>query len=280
MSEKTYKRERRTLDQLKEAYEIEKELASKLRNATKDERKRLYCALYDEWNERVFRNKYLTPQNDSKSHSDISLQKKLLHRFLKPDFTFIEIGPGECNLAVEIAQLVKKVYVLDVSRQMTDNSKCPQNFEFIIYDGCNIPLPQGGVNVAYSNQLMEHLHPDDANEQLRSIYDVLTNGGLYLCMTPNRLYGPHDISGYFDDVATGFHLKEYTVTELVRIFKKVGFSKIWLLLGAKGVYISFPALPICWLEGLLSKLPNTLSKKISSLTPIKLLLGIKLIGKK
>jgi predicted SAM-dependent methyltransferase len=51
---------------------------------------------------------------------------------------------------------------------------------------------------------MEHLHPDDAFEQLKQIYTALTPGGLYICTTPNRLTGPHDVSKYFDETAAGF----------------------------------------------------------------------------
>ena len=61
---------------------------------------------------------------------------------------------------------------------------------------------------------MEHLHPDDALEQLQNIYSALVPGGIYLCITPNRLSGPQDVSRDFDMVATGFHLKEYTISEL------------------------------------------------------------------
>ena len=38
----------RTGEQLKEQYEIEKELANRLRNSSKDERQNLYAQLYDE----------------------------------------------------------------------------------------------------------------------------------------------------------------------------------------------------------------------------------------
>jgi len=42
------------------------------------------------------------------------------------------------------------------------------------------------------------------------------------------LSGPHDISAYFDDGATGFHLKEYSNEELYRLFLKTGFKNITL----------------------------------------------------
>ena len=73
---------------------------------------------------------------------------------------------------------------------------------------------------------MEHLHPDDAIVQLTNIKNALTNGGKYICITPNRINGPHDISRYFDKEASGFHLKEYTFTDLNKIFKNIGFSTV------------------------------------------------------
>ena len=79
------------------------------------------------------------------------------------------------------------------------------------------------INVVYSHQVIEHLHPDDAVTHLQEVYRVLSPGGAYICATPNRLNGPHDISKYFDREATGFHLKEYTTTELYGLFRQEGF---------------------------------------------------------
>ena len=80
-------------------------------------------------------------------------------------------------------------------------------------------------------------------KQLKNIYQALAPGGSYLCFTPNRLSGPHDISKYFDEVATGFHLREYTNTELVAIFKKTGFSEIMVYMGFKG-YLGIRLTPV------------------------------------
>jgi len=60
----------------------------------------------------------------------------------------------------------------------------PANFTLIISDGCSIPAQRNSVDVAYSNQLMEHLHPDDALEQVHNVLDVLKPGGVYICITP------------------------------------------------------------------------------------------------
>ena len=71
---------------------------------------------------------------------------------------------------------------------------------------------------------------------------------------PNRFSGPHDISRCFDEVGTGLYLKEYTTTELYNLFCKIGFSKVNVYIGGKGIYIKFPIFLIIVLEKLLSKL--------------------------
>ena len=154
-----------------------------------------------------------------------------LKRFLRPNTAFLEIGAGDCALSFEICRLVKQVYALDVSDEITGGLQFPENFQLSLSDGSDIPLPVESIDVAYSHQLMEHLHPLDAIEQLQNIHSVLVKGGIYFCITPNRAYGPHDVSKFFDSVATGFHLKEYTIGELNRLLKQAGFSKVRACLG-------------------------------------------------
>ena len=125
---------------------------------------------------------------------------------------------------------------------------------------------------------MEHLHPDDAFEQLQNVYNALANGGAYICITPNKLTGPHDISKYFDTEATGFHLKEYTITELRSLFKKIGFSKVKLLAKAPKRYITIPLFFSLVSERLISLMPNTLAKLISGKLPLRIFLNIRLVG--
>ncbi len=277
-------KETRSLNQIKEHYEIEKELASRLRNSSVKDRQHLYTALYDE----LFRRVPLHPQLIRKSSPEITAwvvaqRMQLLGRFLKPHRTFLEIGPGDCALSIEASKHVKKVYAVDVSNEIAKNIVFPQNFEFLISEGCNIPVPENSIDVAYSHQLMEHLHPDDAFAQLENIYNALAPKGIYICITPNRLSGPHDISKYFDEIATGFHLKEYTVTELAELFRSVGFSKISLYKSYRQTSLEIPlnsvTLPIFRIgEELLGILPYSLRRKLASL-PL-LFRGMTVIGTK
>ena len=203
---------------------------------------------------------------------------KFVKHFLRKDITFLEVGPGDCTLSFEVAKFVRQVYAVDVCAEITNSLTRPPNYQLVLSDGTSIPLPPKSVDVAYSDQLMEHLHPDDAPVQLENIYRALVPGGVYLCITPNRLNGPHDISVYFDEVATGFHLKEYTTLELSRLFRKVGFSRVRVYIGGKGKYISLPPFPMFLFERLLEILPSALRKTIARMLPFGLLLGIRLVG--
>ncbi len=273
--------ENRTWEQVKEHYEIEKELASRLRRAPQEERRHMYSSLYDELYRRVTHHPRVTRRHSAEeTRKAVVGQMRVLSRFLHKDTVFLEIGPGDCSLALEAAKVVKKVYAVDVSAVAAERPSYPENFELIIFDGCNIPLPPNGVNVAYSNSVMEHLHPDDALEQLQSIYEALAPGGIYVCLTPNRLYGPTDISKYFDKIPSGFHMKEYSTSELSRLFRHVGFRKIRVYAGGRGVYLRAPLAPVRLCEASLGMLPYSLRKAIARTLPFRALIGVRLVGVK
>lgn len=278
------KDEQRTIKQVKEHYEIEKQLASRLQNSTREERQYLYTALYNELFNRVSHHPQLLIKSDPTASAWIVVQRmQLLSHFLKQNLTYLEVGPGDCSLAFEVAKYVKKVYAVDVSTEITKYSTFPQNFELVISDGCSIPNADCSIDIVYSHQLMEHLHPDDALDQLQHIYRVLAPGGIYICITPNQLSGPHDISQYFDEIATGFHLKEYKLTELYELFRQVGFSEVSLYKSYKNFHLKIPLFSLTVslfriVEYAISILPFFLRKKIAGM-PL-LFRGMTIIGKK
>lgn len=230
------KKKNLTIEQIIEHYETEKALATRLRNSTREDRiqQSLYTSIYDELFRKIPYHSMLRSEGPLETRtSHVATTIRFLARFLKPDSVFLEIGAGDCLVSIEVAKKVKRVYALDVSNELTENVVLPKNADLIVSDGVSIPVPENSVDVAFSDQLMEHLHPDDAVEQLGNIYDALAPGGTYICVTPNRLIGPRDISAGFDKVATGFHLKEYLPTELADIFVLAGFSKRYLLQGFK-----------------------------------------------
>jgi len=261
----------RSMDQIRQHYQVEKELAARLMRATRLERQHLYTAIYDELYKRVPDHPQLTNKVSISTTADqVQSKLKLLQSFIHGDASFMELGPGDCSLALAIAACVRNVIAIDVSNEITKNRSTPPNYRLIISDGCSIPVPAGSVDVAYSNQLMEHLHPDDAMEQLQNVVSALKVGGVYICTTPNRLSGPHDISKYFDRIATGLHLKEYTIGELDDLFRKAGFHSVTVVGAAKGRYFAIPfMLPLKMLERIFEAMPHFVSQPLANLPPFR-----------
>ena len=269
----------RSREQVLEHYTVEKELARKLRDASREERRLLYTEVYDELLKRIRHHPLLharrTPE-DIKRNVDEQLAK--LAPYYNRDTVFLEVGAGGCHLSMAMTERVKQVIAVDVSNEITAHVQPPPNFKLVISDGTSIPVPPGSIDVAYSNQLMEHLHPDDAAEQLREIFKALAPGGTYLCFTPNSMSGPHDVSRGFDPIATGLHLHEYTVTELNRMLKKVGFRNTQVMLPRGNV--TLPVGAVMALESAVGALPGGLSRKVAYFRPMRGFLGIRIVAKK
>jgi len=259
---------------LREHYLIERELADRLRSAPRSERGALYSELYDELFRRVPYHPMLHVGDLQQRELDITRPLRLLRSFLTCESVFMEIGAGDCALAMRAASLAKQVYAIDVSEEITRSVAPPGNFKLILSDGCSIPVPEGGIDVAFSNQLMEHLHPEDAGEQLRNIYRSLAPGGAYVCITPNRMYGPHDISKHFDQIATGFHLREYTAREIRKLFVDAGFAEVRFYASARGRFLRCPYWVIAALESTLGALPYPLRKRLAYTKPMRAVLGL------
>ncbi|WP_218014624.1 class I SAM-dependent methyltransferase [Mycobacterium neglectum] len=271
----------RTPQQVTQHYEVERELAAILRNASKQDRPTLYAQVYDELFQRVPTHPQLTRKCSSEDTNEIvEQQMKFLHRFLDDSVTYLEIGAGDCAFAGEVASRVRKVYAVDVSAEVVKNTTMPTNGELVLSDGCSIPVPPDSVDVAYSNQLMEHLHPDDALEQLQNLHRAIAPGGRYVCVTPNRLNGPHDVSQFFDYEACGFHLKEYTTAELRRLFKSVGFRRSVPYVRVLGHFFKVPGWMPALTEHTLDLLPIRIRSALARRVPFRWLLGIYLVGVK
>jgi ubiquinone/menaquinone biosynthesis C-methylase UbiE len=265
--------DQRTIERLRFHYTVERELADRLRQACNEERKTLYSSLYNELFARVPDHSQLTRKVDAAAQrATVARQLVPIRAFLKPDSTFLEVGAGDCSVSYAVAEHARHVYAIDVSETITSAVTRPPNFSLIISDGTSIPVPEQSVDVAYSHQLMEHLHVDDAQEQLHNIARALVPGGVYICLTPSRLTGPHDISRHFDTVATCFHLKEYTTTELIALFRTAGFTRFAVFSGVKrDNFRLLPVWPVLALERVMARLPYRVCKKVARHGPNKLL---------
>lgn len=273
---KAQSRETRSDARLRAHYELERELAGRLLNASRDDRSRVYGEVYGE----LFARLADHPQHTAARHdgSDrIEEEARRVAPWLGRAKTFLEIGCGDAALAFRVAPHVRTSFGLDVTEALVPQQR-PQNFRFLRTEGVKAPLATASVDVAYSNQLMEHLHPDDAAAQLREIARVLVPGGVYYCSTPSRASGPHDISRYFDYEARGFHLKEYDYGQLRALFRSAGFRKVDVLLGPAAGARRVPYLAARGFEAAVLSLPKRLRARLTCNRYVAHLLGIQILG--
>ena len=265
----------RSTARLRAHFEIERDLAQRLRAAPRDARGSLYGTVYDELFRQVPDHPQHTRAADAASEERLlEGQERIIRRFLPPGGSFLEVGAGDCKLSLRVCAYGGAVRAVEVSPEIAVAGTPPPNFELLLTDGTSIPVPTGSVDLAYSNQLMEHLHPDDAEEQLRGIRAALAPGGRYVCLTPHGLVGPSDISAFFcDDEPQGFHLKEYTTGELATLCKRAGFDDTRVLAVLPGRVLALPSRPFTWLERAVSALPRTARLRIKRWRGVRKLLS-------
>lgn len=235
----------RSAAQVTNHYLVEKELAQKLRNtSSRAERTSFYRSMYDELFRRVPDHpRLLIRDNEARSRRHVAISLAIVEPFLTPDAVVAEFAPGDCKLSREIARSVKRVYGIDISDQREANHDGPDNFSLVVYDGYETAeIATGSVDVAFSDQLIEHLHPQDTEDHFRFVNRLLKRGGAYVLRTPHCSSGPHDVSQYFSDVPQGFHLKEWTFAELFALLRRLDYSSVRTYWYARGFSLRLPKL--------------------------------------
>jgi hypothetical protein len=86
---------------------------------------------------------------------------------------------------------------------------------------------------------------------------------VYVLRTPHRHGGPHDVSRYFSDEPLGFHLREWTFTELARIAGRAGFARVEPFALRDDRLKPLARASIERLERLAERLPRALRRKLA-----------------
>lgn len=220
--------DQRSPERLRHHYDVEKELGDRMRHSTREERTELFSKLYDELFERVPDHPRLVRrETPEESRRGVAARMAILRDHIDADTTLLEFAPGDCRLAYEACKSVKKVLGVDISDQRAAGEDVPDNFELVVYDGYHLDVDPGSVDVAFSYQFLEHLHPDDVPLHMKMAFDALKPGGCYIFDTPHAFSGPHDISRHFSKTPQGFHLKEWTYREMFATLKAAGFSRCY-----------------------------------------------------
>mgnify|MGYP000742660262 CR=1 FL=1 len=260
----------RTYEQILNHYQVEKSIADRLKKSNREERQIILGSMYDELFSKVPDHSRLTRRNSEQLTAQANREKlMLIQRFFDKNAVFVEFAPGDCKLIYEVAKQVKFAYGIDISDQRESKVGAPKNFKLVIYDGYNLTdIEDNSIDILFSDQLIEHFHPEDTKLHFQLVHRILKNGGKYIFRTPHRLSGPHDISAYFCDEAECFHLKEWTYTEIKALLKELNYKDFQTRRRGGRVDIRLPYAFFAFLESILEFFPKQKIKKISkSLIP-------------
>lgn len=166
----------------------------------------------------------------------ISTEKKLPNRIL-------ELGCGRGFLIEELASRYSEAECVGVDVALDASDRNGTNAA--TYIKANIlqeMLLIRDADLVIADQVLEHFHKDDVDQFISTCSQSTRSGGFVFIGTPNRVWGPHDISGVFRlPEPIGFHLKEYNGQEVIDVCLKHGlkFEHAILMLRERGTVLDF-----------------------------------------
>ncbi len=186
--------------------------------------------LYSDFNDRIkeFKATHIPTQLSFGFTPDYILE----HQDLFRDKVVIDFGCGYGLSTELLSSYAKFVHGIDCSNACIAFARGEYsqvlNMEFTLVDKLTLPFETETIDAAYSNDVLEHVHVDDAVTHLKEVHRVLRTGGTYLLYTPGIGTGPHDMTKAFWPGGHGFkaigaHIKEYSFSEVADLLLGLGF---------------------------------------------------------
>lgn len=211
-----------------EAFKLENKYHNLLINE-KDANKRE--KLYNEFYSNLLQFYGRTAKVDSTLEDRIAtknLQVVLFEKELKGK-SIIDFGCGEGYFLMNIQRNVSYTKLTGVDVFIPETLSNNTHIDFISSGIINFKTPTK-YDIAFSDNVLEHLSPLDLKDHLNSVYESLVPGGKFIFVMPNRLFGPMDVTRILDNSssgkvrAQGGHLNESTYHEMIDILEKIGFG--------------------------------------------------------
>jgi ubiquinone/menaquinone biosynthesis C-methylase UbiE len=146
-----------------------------------------------------------------------------VERYIKEDIAnkvVLEIGCGIGRLTQYISPKAKKVYAVDISREMLDKAKDRlkyTNIDFIESDGRSFEaVPDACVDYVFSFIVFQHMNANEVRSNLQEVMRVLKRGGTARIQI-------RGIKCAENEWFTGQH---YSKEEIIALCKDIGFSNI------------------------------------------------------
>jgi SAM-dependent methyltransferase len=216
-----------TIDMVLQHWKLEKDLTQQLLQTTPQNRKKVFYEAYN-----TLYNTLPWLQKTG-SINDVLPEQTYNERWAQllgdvKGKTVYEIGSGNGNLIRFLANKGALCVATEISESRPDKQPMA-NLVWHNTDGTNLMEyeQKNHYDLVISDQVIEHLHPDDIYLHFKNVFGILKPGGRYVFYTPHYYIGPGDVSRIFGCIiAEGMHLKEYKYTEIYKVLKSTGFTGI------------------------------------------------------
>jgi ubiquinone/menaquinone biosynthesis C-methylase UbiE len=215
----------RTTERKREQFELERRIRRRILDSDRSTRAAVVSGAYAE----LFTN---FPDHDV--FTDVPERREQLGRrcaamirpFAERGARILEVGCGRGDVITELARSGFTCIGIDPSAHMLDLSGREGGPQVRSGPADELEFPDRSFDIVFSQQVLEHLHPEDVPRHFGEAFRVLRPGGQLIVETPNRRTGPQDISRGFVPVAEGLHLKEWSFSELIDEFARAGFVRV------------------------------------------------------
>lgn len=212
-------------ENLVSAFEVEREFHLRILSE-KDwkVRKQLYSEVYNRVH-RIYAKDKLDPFAKNPKDRIVRLFSKEL-----AGKSILDIGCGNGHFLTSVDKQLphKKLVGIDISTAVLPQHE--GTMRFITSDIIDFELNEQ-FEVAFSDNVIEHIAPSDLGTHLTSVRKALRPDGTLILIMPNRLFGPSDVTRIIDYTysnkvqACGTHVNESTYTELIPLLTQFGFKK-------------------------------------------------------
>lgn len=214
----------RHVSRKKDQFELERRLHRRIMHSSRADRAAVTASAYDELlstfpDHSVFVN----------DQTRVAIGKRNAAMFaplVKPGARILEVGCGRGDVIAALANAGHSCTGIEPSKQMIDLCATSNALRIQFGVADKLEFPDDSFELVFSQQVLEHIHPDDVPLHFAESMRVLSPGGVLAIETPNRRTGPQDISRGFVREAEGLHLKEWGIGELIRQFHNAAFKSL------------------------------------------------------
>ena len=161
------------------------------------------------------------------------LFKRQKRRKMAP--SFFELGFGSGKLLKSVTERGHPIAGMEASRSLRDKAVellGPEHGKRLLVADFLADFPeslQEQYTLIYWNDVFEHIPPDEIQDYIEKIHELLLPGGSLVTITANWHLRPSDATILHHPPRTeaqGLHLKEYTLREINAMLRRAGFSRV------------------------------------------------------